>query len=286
MAGWRKRLDTSIWVLLCFGIVGWLTALVGVITSQREYRIQDDDSSKSFEFQWWLLTYQLVTLLAAGVVTKRQCYGARTPLAFLLAICVPLMMLQADLSNPHGPGLTPRRPMGGSAGAEDATQMWPNGQALSPSGFQQFEATVAPTAQSIANTAVQTASTVSSQMPAIPLEVLTNVVKGISQGLASASLTNSQGSANNGQLIAAMAGAPTSVYTAFYASAPAPAVAVSVGTAYAPGEWLPPKGIAAYLGRRRLLADLMPLPTVYHLCPRRPIQIRGYVRGLSDAGRV
>jgi hypothetical protein len=49
MAGWTNKIDTAICVLLCVATVGWLTALVGVITSQREYRAQDDDSSRVFE---------------------------------------------------------------------------------------------------------------------------------------------------------------------------------------------------------------------------------------------
>lgn len=49
MAAWSHRIDTSIWVVLCFSFIGWLTALVGVITSQRELHGQDDDNGRTFE---------------------------------------------------------------------------------------------------------------------------------------------------------------------------------------------------------------------------------------------
>jgi hypothetical protein len=75
------------------------------------------------------------------------------------------------------------------------------------------------------------------------------------QGLATASLSNSQGTANSGQLLAAMAGAPASGY-AFYASAPAPAWTATAGTASVTSPGASPKSISAYMGRRHLLAEL------------------------------
>lgn len=80
------------------------------------------------------------------------------------------------------------------------------------------------------------------------------------QGLATASQSNSQGSATNAQLIAAMANAPSSGY-AFYSTAPAPAVPAPAGLATAPSVGPSPRSISAYLGggHRRLLAELYPL---------------------------
>lgn len=51
MAAWSHRIDTLIWAALCFSFIGWLTALVGVTTSQRELHGQDDDNGRTFEVE-------------------------------------------------------------------------------------------------------------------------------------------------------------------------------------------------------------------------------------------
>ena len=56
-------------------------------------------STCASQFQWWLIWFQLGTLLLAGIVQYRNWHGARTAVMGALCVLTAIIMHQADGAN-------------------------------------------------------------------------------------------------------------------------------------------------------------------------------------------